>query len=86
VTSLLFSESPSRIIVSFAQAAIETIKEIAARHECPFTILGETNGSRLQINFAGETVVDLGVGELEDVWQSSLSGKLTAAAVAAGNE
>lgn len=83
-TSLLFSESPSRIIISCAQDSVAALKVIAERRHCPFTILGETKGTRLRISVRGEKVVDLAVAELEDVWQSSLSGKLTATAVVGG--
>ena len=86
VTSLLFSESPSRIIVSCAPSAIAAIKEIAARRHCPFSILGETKGTRLLIAVHGERVVDLGAADLESVWRVSLSKRLGAEAVAAGSE
>ena len=86
VTNLLFSETPSRIIVSFAESSIEAIKEIASRRHCPLTILGEAKGARLRINVHGGNVIDLAVADLESVWQTSLGRKLGAGAVAAGSE
>jgi phosphoribosylformylglycinamidine synthase subunit PurL len=85
-TTLLFSESPSRIIISFAQSSMEAIKEIASRRDCPFTVLGETKGTRLQIDINNENVIDLGVLDLENVWRTSLSKELSAEARAAGSE
>jgi phosphoribosylformylglycinamidine synthase len=83
---LLFSESPSRIIISCAPTAIEAIQEIAARRQCPFAVLGETKGSRLQISVRGENSIDLSLGELESAWRTALGKKLGAEALAAGSE
>jgi phosphoribosylformylglycinamidine synthase len=85
VTSLLFSESPSRIIVSCAQGSVEALKEIASRRHCPFTILGETRGARLRVTVRGKCVVDLGIEELESVWRSSLARTLGVETVIAGS-
>ena len=86
VASLLFSESPSRIIISCAQGSVAALEEIAARRHCPFTILGATKGERVQIRVNGESVINLSVAELESVWQTSLGKKLGAAALASGSE
>ncbi|HYN25930.1 MAG TPA: phosphoribosylformylglycinamidine synthase subunit PurL, partial [Pyrinomonadaceae bacterium] len=48
-TNLLFSESPSRIIISFAESAREMIEDIARRRDCPFAILGKVGANRLRI-------------------------------------
>jgi phosphoribosylformylglycinamidine synthase len=79
----LFSESPSRIIVSFNEDALSQIKEIAGRANCPFTILGRTGGERLSIKADGEVVVSLTVAELEAAWRNSLASKLHAEVVTA---
>ena len=81
--TLLFSESPSRIIVSFAEAALGQIKEIAAELSCPLTILGRTSGEHLSIKADGEEIINLAVAELETAWRTSLASKLRAEAVAA---
>jgi len=83
-TSVLFSESPSRIIISCAQSSAEAIREIAGRRDCPFTILGVTKGVRLAIKVQGAEVINLGIADLESVWQTSLGKKLGAEALAAG--
>src|SRR6185295_125649 len=46
-TTLLFSESPSRIIISFDAADADTVYEIAERNNAPFAILGRVGGHRL---------------------------------------
>jgi phosphoribosylformylglycinamidine synthase II len=85
-TTLLFSESPSRIIISFAESARESIEDIARLKGCPFSILGKVGGSRLRIKTARATVIDSGVEQLENAWRTSLSKKLQAEAMAAGRE
>jgi len=84
--SLLFSESPSRIIISFTESAREEIERIAADANCPMTILGRVGSDRLRITVAGEDAVSLPVAELEHAWRSSLQQKLQAEAMAAGAE
>jgi phosphoribosylformylglycinamidine synthase len=79
----LFSESPSRIIISFEEAALGQVEEIAARSACPLTIMGRTGGERLSIKADGEEVVDLSVAELEAAWRGALSSKLRAEVVTA---
>jgi phosphoribosylformylglycinamidine synthase II len=83
---LLFSESPSRIIISFDEAMLGSIEEIAARANCPFTILGRTGGDRLSIKADGEEVINLSVAELEAAWRTSLATKLRAEVMVAGAE
>ncbi|MDQ3668492.1 MAG: phosphoribosylformylglycinamidine synthase subunit PurL [Acidobacteriota bacterium] len=85
-TNLLFSESPSRIILSFAESAREAIEDIARRRDCPFAIFGKVGGSRLRIKTAGATVIDGVVKRLENAWRTSLFTKLQTEAMAAGRE
>jgi phosphoribosylformylglycinamidine synthase II len=85
-TTLLFSESPSRIIVSFSESAREAIEEIARLKGCPFTILGTVGGNRLRINTDGATLIDGSVEQLESAWRTSLYKKLQTEVMAAGKE
>ncbi|HEX8919983.1 MAG TPA: AIR synthase-related protein, partial [Pyrinomonadaceae bacterium] len=86
VRARLFSESPSRIIISFQEAALGQLEEIAARTNCPFTILGRTGGEHLSIKADGEEVVNLAVAELESAWRTSLASKLRAEVMVASAE
>jgi phosphoribosylformylglycinamidine synthase len=74
----LFSESPSRIIISFDEGALGELEEITARASCQFTLLGRTGGNGLNIKADGEEVVNLPVSELEAAWRTSLATKLSA--------
>src|SRR5437660_3207181 len=82
----LFSETPSRIVISFDQSALGDIEEIVAAASCPMTILGNVGSDRLRIESDGEEVIQLDVAEMESAWRSSLKDKLQAEAMAAGAE
>jgi phosphoribosylformylglycinamidine synthase len=69
--ALLFGESPSRIVVSFAPEDLERVKEVAG--DCPFAVIGKVGGSDLKIN-AGD--VSAPVAELESAWKNSLGDRL----------
>jgi phosphoribosylformylglycinamidine synthase len=82
----LFSESPSRIIISFDQALLGDIEEIVAAASCSMTLLGNVGSDRLRIESDGEEVIQLDVAEMENAWRSSLKDKLQTEAMAAGAE
>jgi phosphoribosylformylglycinamidine synthase len=82
----LFSETPSRIVVSFDQSALGDIEEIVAAASCAMTILGNVGSDRLRIESDGEEVIQLDVAELEKTWRSSLAAKLQMEVLAAGAE
>ena len=86
VTTRLFSESPSRIIISFDQAVLGDIEVIVAAASCPMTLIGNVGSDRLRIESDGEQVIELDIDELESAWRSSLKEKLQAEAMAAGAE
>jgi phosphoribosylformylglycinamidine synthase subunit PurL len=86
LVSTLFSESPSRIIISFAESAREEIERIAEAAYCPMAIVGTVGSDRLRITRNGEETVNLPVADLERAWRSSLEQKLQAEAMAAGAE
>ena len=82
----LFSETPSRIIISFDQAALGDIEEIVAAASCPMSLLGTVGSDRLRIGSDGETAIELEVAQMETAWRSSLKDKLQAEAMAASAE
>jgi phosphoribosylformylglycinamidine synthase len=82
----LFSESPSRIIVSVDAANVSDLQRIAERNNSPVTILGKVSGTRLRIKVNGQDAIDEEVARLENAWATALSRKLEAEAMAAGME
>ena len=81
-TAVLFSESPSRIIVSFDASEANAVQEIADRNKAPFSILGRVGGTALAIKINNNDAIDALVSELEGAWRSALSDKLQAELVA----
>ena len=84
--NLLFSESPSRIIISFDERSLGAIEEIAARNNCPLTVLGHVKGARLCVTVNGDKTIDADIADLENVWRTSLGNKLRGEAMAAAME
>jgi phosphoribosylformylglycinamidine synthase len=77
VEQLLYSESPSRIVISFAPENLDRIREIAEQANCPFTVLGKVAGEQdLKISINDNTVVSVSIDELENVWLNSLESAL----------
>jgi phosphoribosylformylglycinamidine synthase len=82
----LFSETPSRIIISFQESALGKIEELSVAAGCPLTLLGKVGSDQLRIESDGEEVLRMGTAELEDAWRSCLKDKLQAEVMAAGAE
>src|SRR5690349_15531269 len=79
----LFSESPSRIIISFAPTDAAAVQEIAERNQSPFAVLGRVIGDELVITVNSEEAVRAEVAELESAWRDALASKLQAELVSA---
>ena len=86
MTTALFSESPSRIIITFPASARAEIENIAQRENCPLTMIGEVGGNKLQIKVGDVAAISTNVADLESVWRGSLPKKLEAEVMAAGRE
>jgi phosphoribosylformylglycinamidine synthase subunit PurL len=86
IATRLFSETPSRIVISFDQSALGNIEEIAATAGCPLTLLGNVGSDLLRIRSGRETVIEIEVSRVETAWRTSLKDKLQAEAMAAGAE
>jgi phosphoribosylformylglycinamidine synthase II len=69
---LLFSESPSRIIISAVEDYLDQIVALAQEHGVPATLLGKTGGDRLVVDVNGERIIDRDVGAVESVWRGVL--------------
>jgi phosphoribosylformylglycinamidine synthase II len=79
--SLLFGESPSRIIVSFAAENLAKVKEIV--DDSPFAVIGKVGDDTLRISVDGKEAIVSPVTELEAVWETSLEKCLESQAAAA---
>ena len=73
--ALLFGESPSRIVISFAPEKLDLIRGIAA--DCPVELIGKVASSDLSIKFNGSNRLSSSVNELESAWKNSLEVQLS---------
>ena len=80
-TALLFSESPSRIIITFVHEAVEAIRQIASTHNVPLAILGNVGGTQLRIAVNNEQLLAADVADLESTWRNALLRSLKAEAL-----
>ncbi len=71
--SLLFGESPSRIVISFSPDKLDQVTELLGL--CPVAIIGKVTGISLVISVDGERQVSTPIEELESAW----SGRFKAA-------
>jgi phosphoribosylformylglycinamidine synthase len=74
--ALLFGESPSRIVISFAAEKLEKVRD--AIGDCPFELIGTVSGTQLRINVDSDLKLTAPVSELEGAWHSSLEQRLKA--------
>ena len=70
--ALLFSESPSRILLSVKSENVEKLKELAAQAGVSCNVIGEVGGETLKIVCRGEEWLGDSVSRLQSVWQSAL--------------
>jgi phosphoribosylformylglycinamidine synthase len=66
----LFSEEPSRVIVSFARERDDEVKALCARHEVPFETIGRVGGDVLHV----EHCLDVPVAALAEAHHRCLEG------------
>lgn len=72
--ALLFGETPSRIVISFAPENAEKVKEIVG--DLPFEVIGKVAGENLTFKVGGAEKISAAVAELETAWKTSLESRL----------
>jgi phosphoribosylformylglycinamidine synthase len=66
--SSLFSETQSRVLVSVTEQDVPALLELLARHQLPYSVLGEVGGERLFI----EDKLDLAISKIAKTYNNSL--------------
>ncbi|MFN2500726.1 MAG: phosphoribosylformylglycinamidine synthase subunit PurL [Pyrinomonadaceae bacterium] len=72
--SVLFGETPSRIVVSFKPEDLERVK--TAVGDCPFELIGKVGGETLSFTLNHTGAIDVAVTDLEAAWGDSLRSML----------
>jgi phosphoribosylformylglycinamidine synthase subunit PurL len=73
--ALLFSESPSRIVVSFSLENQEAMTRIVG--DCPFAVLGKVTDDSLKFSIDGTEIISSPVAEFEASWETALELRLS---------
>ena len=76
VVTLLFAESPSRIILSVKLEDAAAVRAIADQSGVACSTIGETGGSNLSFKHSGKTLFQIEVATLEEDWRNSLPSHL----------
>lgn len=72
--TLLFGETPSRVVISFKPDSIDRVREIVGDH--PFEVIGKVGGGSLDVTVNGQPKISAPVSELEELWANALGSKL----------
>lgn len=70
IPSFLFSEIPSRVLVSFSAGDLCALDAICRRHKMPFQVLGHVIKEQVIIQREGQTVVEVSLKALFHSWDS----------------
>ena len=70
----LFSETASRAVVAVAEAKVASFEALAAEHEVPVAMLGETGGPRMMFDGLFDIAVDEARAVHEDTFPKLLAG------------
>ena len=82
----LFSESPSRILLSVQEKDVEAVEGIALEFGVPISKIGRTGGDELSIRNNGTLVVSIRIEEIEKAWRESLPKMLEVASLVTAGE
>ncbi|HEX8423152.1 MAG TPA: phosphoribosylformylglycinamidine synthase subunit PurL [Pyrinomonadaceae bacterium] len=82
----LFAETPSRIIISFDEAAHARVEEIASQFDCPLRVIGRVGGADLRLTIDAQPAISQNVNQLEAHWRTALGKKLQAEVLVAASE
>lgn len=69
---VLFSEAPSRVVLSVEPGRLIKVQELAGQRMIPVTVLGKVGGSRLVLHSKGQVLIDLGLEEAARTWGEAL--------------
>ena len=84
--AMLFSETPSRILISAEPVCVDRILEIARERGAEARVIGRTGGERLVIKVNGQMIINRSVAEVERAWRKVLPDVLEVASLVAAEE
>ena len=76
-TSVLFSETQSRILVSVSTKSVDAFTELSEEHHIPISHIGVTGGDQLNVHINGFNTVSVEVSELRNTWRTAIQKALS---------
>ena len=71
--ALLFGESQGRVVIGVESTQLAELRSRAESMDLPVVSLGRSNSSgKLQVDLAGDKIVDLEVSSLQSVWENAI--------------
>jgi phosphoribosylformylglycinamidine synthase subunit PurL len=84
--ALLFSETPSRIVLSAVNSNVNQILQVAREHDVAASVIGRTKGDRLVMAVNGEPAINHSITEVESAWRGVLPRLLEISSLVAAEE
>lgn len=69
---ILYSEAPSRAVISAKAGDIEEISQMAQQKGIQCTLLGKVTGDTLQITYRNNRLINLAVAEISQIWGGAI--------------
>ena len=66
----LFGEGPSRIVVTVSAGCLRQFEALMAESAIPWAWIGTVGGARLSVRVGGESLINLSVARLREVWRN----------------
>ncbi len=76
-TSVLFSETQSRILVSVSTKSVDAFTELSEEHHIPISHIGVTGGDQLNVHINGFNTISAEVSELRNTWRTAIQKALS---------
>ncbi|WP_054672749.1 AIR synthase-related protein, partial [Calditerricola satsumensis] len=73
---LLFSESPSRVLLAVPASRVADVMALAEERGVPCAEIGETGGEDLVIMVNGQAAVTRALKELKDAWTHAIPARM----------
>ncbi len=71
--ALLFGESQSRVVISYAPSNRDRVVALAKEAQVPIKTIGQVGGSRFRVNVNDKESILQDVDDVADIWNNSLS-------------
>ena len=68
----MFSESQSRIVISFPEELKNQIEKLALSYSMDFSVIGKTGGSQFTVNINSQEYIKQDIETIKEIWKTSL--------------